>query len=117
MAGQITPLDLSRFFEQHSTLETERLILREVTVGDAGDLFAYFGDPETTLYVSHTAHKIVQRTEEVLSRAPKYFAERDSIRFAIERKSDGKVMGIFDLHSFSPQNHRMELGYGLAHVC
>jgi ribosomal-protein-alanine N-acetyltransferase len=110
----IISLDLSRFFEHHPTLETERLRLREVTVADAADLHSYFGDSETAVYVPHKALKTIAETEEILSRAAKYLAMRDSIRFAIERKSDSKVMGIFDLHSLSPQNHRMEIGYGLA---
>jgi [ribosomal protein S5]-alanine N-acetyltransferase len=110
----ISPLDLSSFFEHHPTLETERLLLREVTIADATDLHAYFGDPETVVYIPHLALKTIAETEEILSRSAKYLSERDSIRFAIERKSDGKVMGIFDLHSISPENHRMEIGYGLA---
>jgi ribosomal-protein-alanine N-acetyltransferase len=110
----IVPLDLSRFFEHHPTLETERLRLREVVVADAADLHAYFGDPETAVYVPHTALADISQTIEILSRAAKYFAERDSFRFAIVRKSDSKAMGIMDLHSISSQNHRMEIGYGLA---
>lgn len=110
---ELVPLDLSRFFEQHPTLETERLTLREVTVRDAADLHAYFGDSETAEYIPHTAVKAVSETEKILSRASKYFAERDSFRFAIERKGDGKVMGIFDLHSLSSEHQRMEIGYGL----
>jgi ribosomal-protein-alanine N-acetyltransferase len=114
MAVEIAPLDLTRFFERHPTLETERLILREVTVADAADLFAYFGDPETALYVSHPAHKAVEETEEVLSRSSNYLALHDSFRFAIERKSDKKAIGTIDLYSFSSEHHRMEIGYMLA---
>jgi len=110
----ITPLDLSPFFENHPRLETERLRLREATIADTADLHAYFGDPETAVYVPHTALKTIAETKEVLSRAAKYFSERDSLRFAIERKSDGKIMGIFDIHSISAEHHRMEIGYGLA---
>jgi [ribosomal protein S5]-alanine N-acetyltransferase len=114
VAIEIKPLDLFRFFEHHPRLETERLVLRQTTVADAVDLHAYFGDWETAVFVPHTALKTIQETEEIISRCEKYFAERDSFRFSIVRKSDDKAMGILDLHSIHPEHHRMEIGYGLA---
>ena len=110
----IKPLDLTPFFESHPTLETERLVLREVTVADATDLFDYFGDPEIFRYALDAAHNTVQQTEEVLRRCPGFVALHDSFRFAIERKSDRKAIGTIDLHSFAPEHHRMEVGYMLA---
>ncbi len=113
MAAEITALDLSRFFEKHPTLETKRLVLREVTVADAADLHEYFSDPETAVYVPHTALTALSQTEEILARNANYLAMQESFRFAIERKSDRKVIGTIDLHNFSAQHHRMEIGYVL----
>jgi ribosomal-protein-alanine N-acetyltransferase len=110
---EIAPIDLSHFFEDHPTLETERLVLREVTVADAADLHEYFSDPETAVYVPHTALTSISQTEEILARNAKYLAEKESFRFAIERKVDGKVIGTLDLHNISIQNHRMEVGFVL----
>jgi ribosomal-protein-alanine N-acetyltransferase len=111
VAIEIAPIDLSRFFENHPTLETERLILREVTVADAADLHEYFSDPETAVYIPHTALTSISQTEEILARNAKYLAAKESFRFAIVGKLDGKVIGTIDLHNFGAQNHRMEVGY------
>ncbi|MFI5201424.1 MAG: GNAT family N-acetyltransferase [Candidatus Kapaibacterium sp.] len=114
MAAEIAPLDFSRFFDHHPTLETERLRLRQFMMSDAEDIHAYYSDPETALYVPHTALTSVEKTEEILGRIAKSFELREDFAFAIELKSEEKVIGICDLHHMSAQHHRMELGYGLA---
>jgi [ribosomal protein S5]-alanine N-acetyltransferase len=106
-------LDLSRFFDNHPTLETERLLLREVAVADALDLHEYFSDPEIMRYTSNFPIGTIQETEGILRRSSKYLALYDSFRFAIVRKSDSKAIGTIDLHSFSTMHHRMEIGYML----
>ncbi len=107
----ISPLALSPFFENHPALETERLVLREVTVADAADLHEYFSDPETAVYLPHTALTSISQTKEILARNAEYLTARKSFRFAIVRRMDGKVIGTLDLHNFGAQNHRMEVGY------
>ncbi|HEY3876090.1 MAG TPA: GNAT family N-acetyltransferase [Candidatus Kapabacteria bacterium] len=109
-----TTFDLSPFFETHPTLETERLRLRQLKISDLEDLHAYYSDPETAIYVPFIAFTSVTKTEELLKRVAQEFDERKSILFGIERKSDGKIMGITDIYRLSLPNHRMELGWGLA---
>ena len=40
-----------RFVGGPPRLETERLVLRKMTLGDAAAVFAYASDPEVTRYV------------------------------------------------------------------
>ncbi len=112
--NEVMPLDLSRFFDTHPMLETERLRLRQLTIADAEDLHEYYSDPETAIYVPFTAFTSITKTEELLGRVTVSFEKRESIMFGVERKSDGKIMGITDIYRLSLQNHRMELGWGLA---
>ncbi|WZU02743.1 GNAT family N-acetyltransferase [Erysipelothrix sp. D19-032] len=42
------------------TLETNRLILRVVTMDDASDMFAYTSNPEVTRYLSFSTHTSVE---------------------------------------------------------
>ncbi len=111
---ELAPLDLSLFFDHHPTLETERLRLRQLAMSDAHDLHEYYSDPETAIYVPFTAFSSIAKTEELLGRVTASFEKRESIMFGIERKSDGKIMGITDIYRLSLQHHRMELGWGLA---
>lgn len=110
------PLDFSRFFDNHPSLETERLRLRQLTMADAGDLHAYYSDSETAIYVPFTAFTSFSQTEALLGRVQKGFVERESIMFGVERKSDGKIMGICDLFNLSSQNQKAIIGWGHAKV-
>src|SRR5947209_7876080 len=89
---EIAPLDLSRFFETHPIIETERLLLRPRTITDKEDIFEYASDPNVTKYMIWEAHKSIQDTIDFLERSADP-VKRDSIGFAIELKSEGKMIG------------------------
>ena len=105
------PLDLSRFFEQHPVLETERLLLRQVQVSDAKDLHAYFSDAQALVHISKEPVATLEETETILSWNAGYLAARESFRFAIVLKENGTVIGTIDFHNLAPEHHRMEIGY------
>ncbi len=110
---ELTTIDLSRFFDRFPTLEMERLLLRELTLADAEDLFAYYGDSSSTDYVSYSAFKSIDIARDEIGRIAEGFKAHRFIAFGIERKSDHRIIGTCDLHHISPEHHRMELGYGL----
>ena len=107
------PLDLTRFFEQHPTLETERMLLRPRTKEDKDDIFEYASDPEVTEYVTWPTHRSIEDTISFLESAPKNFAKRESIGFAIELKETGKMIGDCGFLRIEPKHHRTEIGYVL----
>ena len=63
-------------------LETERLILRPITMSDASDMFEYASDKETTHHVFST-HKTLKETEWVIANL---FMRAPLGHFAIEEK-------------------------------
>jgi [ribosomal protein S5]-alanine N-acetyltransferase len=107
------PLDLSRFFETHPILETERLRLRELTIDDKEDVFAYASDPEVTKYMIFPTHTSIADSIAYLETCPKNFAARERIPFAIELKDTREFVGACDFHHLAPQHHRIEVGYTL----
>jgi ribosomal-protein-alanine N-acetyltransferase len=107
------PLDLSRFFEQHPVLETERLILRQITIADAEDVFAYGSDPEVTKYMIFPTHTTLADSITWLESVPWEFSHRRRFTFAITRKQDGKFIGSCGFHNFSLNHHRVMMGYVL----
>ncbi len=110
---ELKTIDLSRFFEQYPVLETERLVLRPRTMADKDDIFEYASDPEITRYVIWPTHRSVEDTIAFLESAPKSFANRESIGFAIELKESGKMIGDCAFHHIEPKHHRTEFGYVL----
>ena len=107
------PLDLSRFFEQHPVLETERLILRPITITDAEDVFAYGSDSEVTKYMIFPTHTTLVDSISWLESVPWEFSHRRRFTFAITLKSDGKFIGSSGYHDISPKHHRLMMGYVL----
>ena len=47
-------------------IETERLLLRRMRLGDAEAMFAYASDPEVTRYVLWETHRSIQESENFL---------------------------------------------------
>jgi ribosomal-protein-alanine N-acetyltransferase len=109
----IAPLDLSSFFDVHPILETERIILRQLTLSDLADVFENDREPEFVRYTPHVPAKSILDTEAYLGRIAKTFSDREVLTFGFERKSDKKIMGHCSLHNIVLQHRRAEIGYGL----
>lgn len=74
-------------------LETDRLILRPITLEDAEDLFEYASDDENTKHTFPT-HKSIEETEWVIANL---FMSAPLGNFAIELKENNKMIGTCDL--------------------
>lgn len=71
-------------------LETERLILRPLTVADAADEFEWLSDPRVTKFMPYNTYT---RIEDVESWLRSVEAEEEEYHFGFVRKSDGKLIG------------------------
>lgn len=93
---------------KHQRIETERLVLRPVTLSDAEDLFEYASDEETSYYV-FDRHASIEKTEEAIV---DYFMTDPFGKFGIELKETGKFIGTIDLR-VKDEKHRAIMGYVL----
>ncbi len=111
MMDELAPLDLSRFFEQHPVLETERMILRPLTMDDAEATYAYARDPVSSEFMPWEVPRSMADTIAYLETIPKNYAARERINFAMTLKSDGKFIGSCGFHNISPEHHKIMMGY------
>lgn len=95
----------------HTTLSTERLVLRPLRESDAAGLFAVFSDPRVARYLSRpawadtdVAHARIARDIEAMS-VGRYAC------FGIERTADDRLLGECSLFKLIAQCRRAELGY------
>jgi len=95
-------------------LESERLILRNLTEQDVDDLYRYATDPEVGPRAGWKPH---ESREESLSIIQMFLAD-DNV-WAIERKSDHRVIGSLGLHKDKSRNlpDVIAIGYVLAQDC
>lgn len=89
-------------------LETDRLMLRPITLDDAEDLFEYASDPENTRHTFPT-HQSIEETEWVISNL---FMSSPLGNFAIELKENGKMIGTCDLR-VNESEKSAELAYAI----
>jgi len=88
-------------------METDRLLLRPLTVADAADVFAWVGDPVVNRYMPYPLYESVSQVENWISTL-----EEESNEFGFVLKDTGKVIGAGSI-SFNPEENAFELGYNL----
>ncbi|MFL5779432.1 MAG: GNAT family N-acetyltransferase [Chloroflexota bacterium] len=72
-------------------IETPRLLLRELTLGDVAGLLEIFGDPDATW--AYRSTKTRAETEAWIHWATASYAENGWGLWAIERRDDGRFLG------------------------
>ena len=92
---------------QYPIVETERLLLRPVTLDDAEEMFDYASDRENTRYTFPTN----QSLEETKNNIAQFYLANPLGRWGIELKDNGKFIGTIDLHKIDPVLKKAAIGY------
>lgn len=96
-------------FAENQYLETERLLLRPVTLADTLEMFAYASDEEMAMYV-FPVHQSLQDTKESIAN---YFMAAPFGKYGLIVKATGQFIGTIDLRVNDTQANG-ELGYALS---
>lgn len=94
-------------------IETNRLVLRQLSNDDAAILFNYWSDPGVTEYLTLEPFKTVEEAVGMIELLNGLQANNEGIRWAITSKADGNVLGTCGFHNLKPEHHRAEMGYEL----
>ena len=94
-------------------LETERLILRELTKEDAKGIFACFSNDKVTRYYGQESLERIEQAESFVDFFSKNYHEKRGIRWGIERKDSKGIIGTIGFNAWSPKHKRAEIGYEL----
>ncbi|RSD25391.1 GNAT family N-acetyltransferase [Mesobacillus subterraneus] len=95
-------------------METERMILRKITLGDIDDIHAYASNPEVSKYVFWNAHQSRADTEEYVKAVLSLYEQGKLAPWGIHFKEDHKLVGTADFVSWQPQHKTAEIGYALS---
>jgi len=93
------------------TLETERLILRELVKEDAADLFSYFSKPEVMRYYGQEAFSNMDQAVTLIRHFSDSYRNNKGIRWGIQRKGSKRLIGTLGLNNFVLTHKRAEIGY------
>ncbi|EON73041.1 GNAT family N-acetyltransferase [Lysinibacillus sphaericus] len=93
------------------TLETERLLLREIKKEDAQGIFNCFSNNDVTQFYGQDTLESVEQAEQFVEFFSKIYMEKRGIRWGIEIKGSTGIIGTIGFNSWLPKHKRAEIGY------
>lgn len=106
-----TPQD---FFSRLPVIETERLILRKLTMRDASDMFRYCQDKEVARHVLWEAHTSILETRAYIRYNLYQYRSGEPASWGIVLRETNRVVGTIGYMSYNADNSTVEIGYSLA---
>ncbi|QQX26907.1 GNAT family N-acetyltransferase [Heyndrickxia sporothermodurans] len=85
-------------FKKFPSIETERLILRELTVEDAHNLYSYYSDREISKYLDWFGPQSEEQAIKMIRYWAKQYQEGTFMRFGIALKTDNKIIGTIPIN-------------------
>jgi ribosomal-protein-alanine N-acetyltransferase len=107
-------MSIDAIFTRFPRLETERLVLRQIQLGDAAAVFETFSDEAVMEFYGEIPHRSVEESCDLIRRQHAWYAQREGLRWGITRKGEDVVMGSCGFFKFDEAFQRAETGYELA---
>ncbi|MFN7249907.1 MAG: GNAT family N-acetyltransferase [Anaerobacillus sp.] len=104
-------MESEKIYGNLPTLETERLILRKVTLNDVEDMYDYGSNGEVTKYVTWETHKTLSDSKGFVDFVLNQYENGKVAPWGIEYKETGKFIGTIDFVSWQVNHHVAEIGY------
>lgn len=107
--GKITDI-----FGSLPVIETERMLLRKMTLDDAEDLFEYASDVKVAEYVLWDQHRSIEDSKKYLRYMIEKYGKGEVSEWGIEHKEDAKFIGTCGYIWWDTFHFRAEIGYALS---
>lgn len=101
-------------FTKFPTLQTERLILREIITTDAEGVFVIRGNYEVTKYNSGAAYTEIAQAENLIEGITEEYHAQKALRWGITGKADDCVIGMVGFNYWNQTDNRASVGFDLA---
>lgn len=98
-------------FDPFPFLETERLLLREISIEDTEDIFVLRTNPDAMKYINRPA---LQSNDDAMELIKKMTNIAERINWGITLKNQDKIIGTIGYHKIDKENYRAEIGYMLS---
>jgi ribosomal-protein-alanine N-acetyltransferase len=98
-------------FSPFPVLETDRLILRQLTLDDAKDMLRMRSKPETMRYIPRPVMQTIDEALALIQLMNDRIAANDNINWAVTLKGEDKMIGFIGYPRISKEDHRGEIGY------
>ena len=93
-------------------IETSRLLLRPIELGDAESMFEYASSKENVGYIGFKQHESIEETKKIINEMFLVKKEKKTPEtWAIILKAEQKMIGTIDFHAFNKRTQESEIGY------
>jgi len=114
MLSAIDASAMRDLFANLPELETNRLILRTMRMGDAEMMFDYMRDPRVAEHVLWTAHKTQRDTRSYLRCMLRQYRNGEPSSYCMVLKETGRVIGTIGFMACNADDGVVEVGYSMA---
>ncbi|MGE5607111.1 MAG: GNAT family N-acetyltransferase [Bacteroidota bacterium] len=94
--------------------ETERLVMRKLTMEDAEDVFEYASNPEVSKYVTWETHRTINDSISFIKMTIEKYEHEAIGDWGLEYKANGKLIGTCGFVNWNKQHHWAGIGYVLS---
>jgi len=98
-------------FNPFPTIETERLVLRKLSLADAEDIFAMKSNPIAMQYIPRPIAQKVEDAIELINTITERLEKGEGINWAITLKGEDKCIGLIGYYRTKFEHYRSEIGY------
>jgi [ribosomal protein S5]-alanine N-acetyltransferase len=104
-------MDIEKIYGNLPTLETERLLLRKITLDDVEGMFSYASNDEVTKYVTWDTHRSLADTKQYIEFVLSRYENKQIAPWGIESKETKEFIGTIDFVWWQPAHQKAEIGY------
>lgn len=96
-------------------LETERLILRELTESDAQSILNCFSNTDVLRYYGQNPLRNIEQVKQIVRNFTESYNEKRGMKWGIELKDKKgtSIIGTIGFHDWSSEHRRAEISYAL----
>lgn len=107
-------MDVERLFSEEPEFETDRLLLRKLSLHDASDYFDFASDPIVSKQTLWDRHETIDDTIKYLVNVLSKYESRQAYRWGIIYKPLNKLIGRTGLIRWSVPHQSAEIGFAIA---
>jgi len=104
---------ITRNFTSFPILTTERLTLRQLSIGDQRDIFALRSDTEINKYLGREPCKTIEEAINFINKISDNIKKNNSLYWVITLTKTKTFVGTICLYNFSNETNSCEIGYEL----
>ncbi|KPN94730.1 GNAT family N-acetyltransferase [Lysinibacillus sp. ZYM-1] len=95
------------------SLNTDRLVLREITVNDAQAILDCFSNPDVLRHYGQNPLTSLEQVRQIINNFSKNYDEKRGIKWGIELKGQEGLIGTIGFQEWSTEHKRAEISYAL----